>query len=89
MYWGKKILEWSRSPAEAFQIAVQLNDKYEMDGRDPNGYAGIAWSIVGKFDRPWFECPIFGQIRYMSLESTGKKFNSKLYIEQQSQKKMF
>ncbi len=83
MYWAKKILNWTRSPAEAYQIAVRLNDKYEMDGRDPNGYAGIAWAIVGKFDRPWFERPIFGQIRYMSLESTSKKFNSKEYIQQQ------
>jgi deoxyribodipyrimidine photo-lyase len=82
MYWAKKILEWSPSAAQAFQIAVQLNDKYELDGRDPNGYAGIAWSIVGKFDRPWFERPIFGQIRYMSGASTGKKFDSKKYIQQ-------
>jgi len=82
MYWAKKILEWSPSPAQAYQIAVGLNDKYELDGRDPNGYAGIAWSIVGKFDRPWFERPIFGQIRYMSGESTGKKFDSKKYIQQ-------
>jgi len=84
MYWGKKILEWTRSPAEAFQIAVRLNDKYELDGRDPNGYAGIAWAIAGKLDRPWFERPIFGQIRYMSGKSTGKKFDSKQYIEQHS-----
>ena len=84
MYWGKKLLEWSPSPAQAFQIAVRLNDKYELDGRDPNGYAGIAWSIVGKFDRPWFERPIFGQIRYMSGESTGKKFDSQKYIQQNS-----
>ncbi len=84
MYWGKKLLEWSPSPAQAYQIAVRLNDKYELDGRDPNGYAGIAWSIVGKFDRPWFERPIFGQIRYMSGESTGKKFDSKKYIQQNS-----
>jgi deoxyribodipyrimidine photo-lyase len=82
MYWGKKILEWSRSPAEAYRIAVHLNDKYELDGRDPNGYAGIAWAIVGKFDRPWFERPIFGQIRYMSGASTGRKFDSKRYIQQ-------
>jgi deoxyribodipyrimidine photo-lyase len=82
MYWAKKILEWTPSPAEAYRIAVKLNDKYELDGRDPNGYAGIAWSIVGKFDRPWFERPIFGQIRYMSGASTGKKFDSKKYIEQ-------
>jgi deoxyribodipyrimidine photo-lyase len=82
MYWAKKILEWSRSPAEAHRIAVHLNDKYELDGRDPNGYAGIAWAIVGKFDRPWFERPIFGQVRYMSGESTGRKFDSKKYIQQ-------
>jgi len=82
MYWAKKILEWSPSPDHAYQIAVRLNDKYELDGRDPNGYAGIAWSIVGKFDRPWFERPIFGQIRYMSGQSTGKKFDSKTYIQQ-------
>jgi deoxyribodipyrimidine photo-lyase len=82
MYWAKKILEWSPSAAQAFQIAVRLNDKYELDGRDPNGYAGIAWSIVGKFDRPWFERPIFGQIRYMSGASTGRKFDSKKYIQQ-------
>ncbi|HTS34654.1 MAG TPA: deoxyribodipyrimidine photo-lyase [Candidatus Solibacter sp.] len=82
MYWAKKILEWSRSPAEAHRVAVYLNDKYELDGRDPNGYAGIAWAIVGKFDRPWFERPIFGQIRYMSGASTGKKFDSRAYIHQ-------
>ncbi len=82
MYWAKKILEWSRSPAEAYRIAVRLNDKYELDGRDPNGYAGIAWAIVGKFDRPWFEREIFGQIRYMSGASTGRKFDSKEYIRQ-------
>jgi deoxyribodipyrimidine photo-lyase len=86
MYWAKKILEWTGSPAEAFRIAVRLNDKYEIDGRDPNGYAGIAWAVVGKLDRPWFERPIFGQIRYMSLASTGKKFDSKKYIEQNSRR---
>lgn len=89
MYWGKKILEWSKSPAEAYRIAVYLNDKYELDGRDPNGYAGIAWSIVGKFDRPWFERPIFGQIRYMSGASTGRKFDGKKYIEQNLSPKLF
>ncbi len=83
MYWAKKILEWVKSPAEAYQIAVRMNDKYELDGRDPNGYAGIAWAMAGKYDRPWFEREIFGQIRYMSLASTGKKFDSKRYIEQQ------
>jgi deoxyribodipyrimidine photo-lyase len=82
MYWAKKILEWSVSPAEAYQTAVRLNDKYELDGRDPNGYEGIAWAIVGKSDRAWFERPIFGKVRYMSFASTSKKFDSKAYMEQ-------
>ena len=82
MYWAKKILEWSKTPARAYQIAVYLNDKYELDGRDPNGYAGIAWAIVGKHDRPWFERPIFGKVRFMSFNSTSKKFDSRSYIRQ-------
>ena len=81
MYWAKKILEWSSNPARAFEYAVLFNDKYELDGRDPNGYQGIAWAMAGVHDRPWFERPIFGTIRYMSGASTGKKFNSKRYIE--------
>ena len=81
MYWAKKILEWSPSVATGYQRAVWLNDRYELDGRDPNGYAGIAWAIVGKHDRPWFERPIFGQVRYMSYASTSKKFDSHQYIE--------
>jgi len=89
MYWAKKILEWSSTPAQAHRKAVYLNDKYLLDGRDPNGYAGIAWSIVGKFDRPWFERPIFGQIRYMSGASTGKKFDSKAYIQQNLSSRVF
>jgi deoxyribodipyrimidine photo-lyase len=89
MYWAKKILEWSPSAAEAFRRAVYLNDKYLLDGRDPNGYAGIAWSIVGKFDRPWFERPIFGHIRYMSGQSTGKKFDSKKYVQQNLSGQLF
>ena len=84
MYWAKKILEWSPDAARAFEWAVYLNDKYELDGRDANGYAGIAWAIVGKHDRPWFERPVFGLVRYMSGESTGKKFDSKRYIEMNS-----
>jgi deoxyribodipyrimidine photo-lyase len=81
MYWAKKILEWSPSPHLAYQHAVLLNDRYQLDGRDPNGYSGIAWSIAGVHDRPWFDHPIFGTIRYMSGASTGKKFNSRRYIE--------
>ena len=72
-------------PAKAFDTCVTLNDRYFLDGRDPNGYAGVAWSIVGKFDRPWFDRPIFGTIRYMSGASTGKKFNSKKYIQRMSE----
>jgi deoxyribodipyrimidine photo-lyase len=86
MYWAKKILEWSPSVAQAYRRAVWLNDRYELDGRDPNGYAGIAWAIVGKHDRPWFERPVFGQVRYMSLASAGRKFDSKSYIAQISKR---
>jgi len=82
MYWAKKLLEWSPSAGAAFRRAVWLNDRYELDGRDPNGYAGIAWAIVGKHDRPWPERPVFGTIRYMSFASTSKKFDSKKYIAQ-------
>jgi deoxyribodipyrimidine photo-lyase len=81
MYWGKKILEWSPDPETAFDLTLEMNNKYFMCGRDPNGYTGVAWAIGGKHDRPWFERPIFGMIRYMSYESTRKKFDSKAYIE--------
>ena len=74
MYWAKKILEWSKTPARAFQMAVYLNDKYELDGRDPNGYAGIAWAIVGKHDRPWFERPILA--RSATCHSTARQRSS-------------
>ncbi|SFS02085.1 deoxyribodipyrimidine photo-lyase [Granulicella pectinivorans] len=82
MYWAKKILEWTPDVATAMDIAIYLNDKYFLDGRDPNGYAGIAWAILGKFDRAWGERPIFGKRRFMSGASTGKKFDSKAYIRQ-------
>lgn len=81
MYWAKKILEWGATPAAAYEVAVYLNDKYELDGRDPNGYAGIAWAIVGKHDRAWGpERPIYGLVRYMSYASTSRKFDSRAYI---------
>ena len=82
MYWAKKIVEWTPNARIAQRVAIYLNDKYFLDGRDPNGYAGIAWAVLGKFDRAWFERPIFGKRRYMSLASTGKKFASPLYIQQ-------
>jgi len=81
MYWAKKILEWSSSPEEAMKTAIYLNDRYSLDGRDPNGYAGIAWSIGGVHDRAWPERPIFGKIRYMSYKGSKSKFNIQKYIE--------
>jgi deoxyribodipyrimidine photo-lyase len=80
MYWAKKILEWAPDPASAFDWGVMLNDKYELDGRDPNGYAGIAWAIVGRHDRPWFNRPVFGLVRTMTGASTAKKFDARQYI---------
>lgn len=80
MYWAKKILEWTKTPEDAMKIAIYLNDKYELDGRDPNGYAGIAWSIGGVHDRAWFGRPIFGQIRYMNAKGCASKFDTKSYI---------
>jgi deoxyribodipyrimidine photo-lyase len=82
MYWAKKILEWSASPEEAFETAVQLNDRYELDGRDANGYTNIAWAIGGKHDRPWPSRPVYGAIRSMSYASTSRKFDSLSYIAQ-------
>lgn len=81
MYWAKKILEWSKNYEDAQKFAIYLNDKYELDGRDPNGYTGIAWSIGGVHDRPWFEREIFGQIRYMNYEGCKRKFDIKKYIQ--------
>ncbi|MDH7593090.1 MAG: deoxyribodipyrimidine photo-lyase [Methanomicrobiales archaeon] len=80
MYWGKKILEWTRSPQEAYRYAIHLNDRYELDGRDPNGYAGIAWCF-GKHDRPWREREIFGTVRYMSEGGMRRKLPVEAYIE--------
>ncbi len=79
MYWAKKILEWSKIPEEALAVAIYLNDRYELDGRDPNGYTGIAWSIGGVHDRAWFERPIFGKIRYMSYNGCKSKFDVDAY----------
>jgi deoxyribodipyrimidine photo-lyase len=81
MYWAKKILEWTESPEKALEIAIYLNDRYELDGRDPNGYVGIAWSIGGIHDRAWRERDIFGKIRYMSYNGCKSKFSVEDYIE--------
>lgn len=80
MYWAKKILEWTATPAQALEFAIYLNDKYQLDGRDPNGYVGIMWSICGVHDRPWFERPVFGAIRYMNAQGLKNKFDTAEYI---------
>jgi deoxyribodipyrimidine photo-lyase len=81
MYWAKKILEWSNTPEEALHTALYLNDRYELDGRDPNGYVGCAWSIGGVHDRAWFQRSVFGNIRYMSYNGCKSKFNITAYID--------
>jgi len=80
MYWCKKIIEWTDDPKKAFDIACYLNDKYELDGRDPNGYAGISWCF-GSFDRAFSERKIFGKVRYMSEEGLKRKFDIDKYVE--------
>ncbi len=81
MYWAKMIYAWTKDVDEAMKIAIYLNDKYELDGRDPNGYTGIAWCIGGVHDRPWFPSnPVFGKLRYMSRNGMNKKFDVKSYI---------
>jgi deoxyribodipyrimidine photo-lyase len=84
MYWAKKILEWSGSPEEALKIAIHLNDKYELDGRDPNGYTGCAWAIGGLHDRAWAERPVYGKIRYMNRNGAKRKFDIDKYISTHS-----
>jgi deoxyribodipyrimidine photo-lyase len=84
MYWGKKLLEWTKSPEEAIKIALYLNDRHELDGRETNGYAGIAWCIGGVHDRAWPERPIFGKIRYMSYNGCKSKFDVMAYVKKNS-----
>jgi deoxyribodipyrimidine photo-lyase len=83
MYWGKKILEWTAGPRMAFETALYLNNKYELDGRDPNGFTGVAWCF-GKHDRPWPGRPVFGNIRYMSSEGLKRKFDADSYARKYS-----
>lgn len=78
MYWGKKILEWSRDPEEAYATALYLNNKYSIDGRDPNGFAGVAWCF-GKHDRAWPERLVFGKVRYMNDRGLERKFDMDEY----------
>jgi deoxyribodipyrimidine photo-lyase len=79
MYWGKKILEWSASPRQAYRTALALNNAYELDGRDPNAFAGVAWTF-GKHDRPWGRRPVFGTVRYMNAAGLRRKFDADAYV---------
>ena len=79
MYWGKKILEWSQTPEEAFKTTLAINNKYFLDGRDANSYTGIAW-IFGVHDRAWFERPIFGKVRYMAASGLERKCDIQAYV---------
>jgi len=83
MLWGKKILEWTRTPQEALQIMIELNNRYAIDGRDPNSYSGIFWCL-GRYDRPWPERPIFGTVRYMSSANTARKLDVEPYLRRYS-----
>ncbi len=84
MYWAKKILEWTKTAQDALSVAIELNDQYQLDGRDPNGYAGIAWSIGAVHDRPMRERPIFGIIRYMNQKGCARKFDIQSYTRRYS-----
>lgn len=81
MFWAKKILEWSISPEEALSIVLRLNDRYQLDGRDPNGYVGALWSVAGLHDRAWKKRPIYGSIRYMNENGCRRKFDVEAYCE--------
>ena len=81
MYWGKKIIEWSRTHEEALSLMLHLHDKYALDGRDPNTYTNVLWCF-GLHDRPWSERAIFGQIRYMSYEGMRRKTNVDAYLRE-------
>jgi deoxyribodipyrimidine photo-lyase len=80
MLWAKRLLDWTASAEEAWALAVWLNDWLALDGRDPNGYANIAWCRGGKHDRPWPERPIFGQVRYMTTARAGAHFSVAGYL---------
>jgi len=80
MLWGKKILEWAASPRDALNVMIELNNRYALDGRDPNSYSGIFW-VLGRFDRAWGpERPIFGKVRYMSSKNTARKVRVREYV---------
>jgi deoxyribodipyrimidine photo-lyase len=81
MLWGKKILEWTTEPREALEVMLELNNRYALDGRDPNSTSGIFW-VLGRYDRPWGpERPVFGTVRYMSSANTARKVSVRAYLE--------
>ncbi len=80
MLWAKKLLQWTECAEDAWDIAVYLNDRYALDGRDASGYTGIAWCLAGKHDRPWPSRPIYGTVRYMATGNAGKHFNVRGYL---------
>ncbi len=81
MYWAKKILEWTPDPETAIDIAITLNDRFELDGYDPNGYVNILWAIGGLHDRAWQERQVYGKVRYMNANGLKRKFDIERYIE--------
>jgi deoxyribodipyrimidine photo-lyase len=84
MLWGKKIVEWSPTPRDALSVMIELNNKYAVDGRNPNSYSGIFW-VLGRYDRAWGpERPVFGKIRYMSSQNTVRKLKLKGYLKEYS-----
>jgi len=84
MYWGKKFIEWSETPQQAFEMALYLNNKYALDGRDANSFTGVAWCF-GKHDRPWKERAVFGMVRYMNDKGLKRKFDVDGYVEKVNQ----
>ena len=85
MYWAKKILEWTPDVQTSINTALYLNDRYELDGNDPNGVVGVMWSVCGIHDRAWNERPVFGKVRYMNYNGCKRKFDVKAYISKYSQ----
>jgi deoxyribodipyrimidine photo-lyase len=80
MYWAKKILEWTETPEEALRLAIYLNDRYSLDGRDPSGYVGCMWSICGIHDMGWKQRDVFGKIRYMNYKGCQRKFDVVAFV---------
>merc|ERR1712183_287737 len=80
MYWAKKILEWTKSPDIALRTGLYLNDRFSLDGNDPNGFTGVGWSVMGIHDMGWKERPIFGKIRFMNYAGCKRKFKVDSFV---------